>query len=87
MRVTVLLGVQLDDEMLFNGQINILSRGKSNNLCYHIGGVVFQPFGGLPKGISSTLALILSKFRLFFPYRNNHARFLAKSCGWRPSAR
>ena len=40
-----LLGVQLDDEVLFNGIIDIVSLGKGNNLAAQEVLILFQPLG------------------------------------------
>ena len=43
LRSNVLPRIQLDDEVLFDGQIDIFSRGERRYLCYHIVGVVLKP--------------------------------------------
>ena len=43
LRVSVLLGVQLDDEALFDGQINVFSGRGGDNLANHVVLVKLQP--------------------------------------------
>ena len=45
MRVCLLLGVQLDDETLFDGQINVLSGGNCDNFADHVVCVKLKPLG------------------------------------------
>ena len=45
LRVSGLLGVQLDDETLFNGQINIFSGGNCDNFADHVVCVKLKPLG------------------------------------------
>ena len=45
LRVSVLLGVQLDDETLFDGQIDIFSGGNSDDFADHVVRVEVKPLG------------------------------------------
>ena len=56
-RVYGLLGVQLDDEVLFDGQIDILSGGSGNNLANHIGGIEVEPLGDHVIGVGLEIEL------------------------------
>ena len=53
----MLLGVQLDDEVLFDGHVDVLSGGGGNDLADHVGGVKLQPLGDHVIGVGLQIVL------------------------------
>ena len=55
----MLLGVQLDDEVLLNGQVDVLLLGYADDLGGGIVPIEVQPLGGLPEGVGLQILLEL----------------------------
>ena len=73
-RTGVLLGVQLDDEVLLDRKVNIVALGHADDLGNHIVGIVLQPLRRLTEGIGFDAGLDLLQTAAAVLQRDDHAR-------------
>ena len=59
LRVYRLLGIQLDDEVLLDRQVDVLALRHGDDLGDHVRGVILQPLGGLTEGVGLHVGLDL----------------------------
>ena len=69
----MLLGVQLDDEMLLNRQIDVFLLGNAHDLGGGVVPIEVQPLGGLPEGVGLQILLELLHALGLVPEGDDHA--------------
>ena len=74
MRVSLLLGIQLDDEVFLDRQINVIARGDGHDLANHAVGVVIQPLRRRTGSVGFDVGLDLVETLAGVLECNNHAR-------------
>ena len=74
MRVSLLLGIQLDDEVFLDRQINVIARGDGHDLANHAVGVVIQPLRCRTGSVGFDVGLDLVETLAGVLECNNHAR-------------
>ncbi len=71
----MLLGVQLDDEVLLDGKVDILFKGNSNDLRAEGIRIVLKPLGSLAEGVGLDIVLYLIEALARILERYRHAGF------------
>ena len=73
LRVSLLLGVQLDDEALLDGEVDVIACGHCDDLCDHVVCVVLKPLGCGTGAVCLNIGLDLIKTAAALFQSNDHA--------------